>query len=336
MKNRSVFLSTLLALGLIACDSETVQVISTDGSVPNTEATDTGATDNSSTTDSDSSDNTTTNGTDSTSSTDATDSTNNTDTNDSTTTIATDGMLSNPGRLHNLVGLVKVEAVNTDSDFSRGIFTRLDTALTAQNILEFFVPASDFCEVTRYNAAFPQGNAFKIYDQEPTLISAGESITLNTTTGNYATLERQIVEGTGLIYRSNTPLSENIPAGLVLDVPGEVYPGFASVPVSGVPALQVTAPAANTPVTDESEFLWNANSDPLSVFEIYAGYTSPETNEVIEIGCTVIDDGQFTFDAATRAALGDDFTADWSSVLRVVYDVAESEDGILFVANSIN
>ena len=320
MKNRYLYLSILVALGLTACDAETVRVVSVDGSVAQESNTDSNTTEGSTDADSD--------GT--TETADSTDST------DTVLTSDTRGLLAEPDRLHNLVGLVKVEAVNSDTDFSRGIFTRMDTPLTAQNILEYFVPASDFCEVTRYNAAYPQGNAFMIYDQEPTLISAGADITLNTATANYATLERQIVEGTGLIYRSNTPLSENIPAGLVLDVPGEVYPGFANVALSTVPALQIQSPAANDQVTANTQFQWNANSDPLSVFEIYLGATSPETNQVIEIGCTVIDDGQFTFDATTRADVGEDFTADWFSVLRVVYDVAESEEGILFVANSVN
>ena len=328
MKNRYLYLSILLALGLTACDSETVRVVTNDDSVAQESDTDNG-------TDTNTTDSATDTSTDS-NTTDTADATDTTDSTDTTLTSNTRGLLAEPDKLHNLVGLVKVEAVNTDSDFSRGIFTRLDTALTAQNILEFFVPASDFCQVTRYNAAFPQGNAFKIYDQEPTLISAGENITLNTAAANYATLERQIVEGTGLIYRSNTALSENIPAGLVLDVPGEVYPGFSNVALSTVPALQLQSPATNGQVTTDTQFQWNANNDPFSVFEIYAGFTSPETNQVIEIGCTVVDDGQFTFDATTRAELGEGFTADWFSVLRVVYDVAESEDGILFVANSIN
>ena len=103
-----------------------------------------------------------------------------------------------------------------------------------------------------------------------------------------------------------------------------------------MPAVQVAAPVQSDQVTADTVFRWNANSDPLSVFEIYAGYTVPETNQVTYVGCTVVDDGQFSFDAATRAELGEGYTADWFSVLRVVYDVEESDGALLFVANSIN
>lgn len=324
MKIKSVLLPIILASGLIACDSDTVEVISVGDSSGNNESTDGSDTNG----DADNNDGST----DSDGSTDNVDSTDGSDTADSANS---DGILTDPARLLSLVGLVKVEATNTESDFSRGVFTELDTALTAESILEFFVPENDLCIVTTYNAAFPPGNAFRIYDQEPTLISAGESITLTSSAGTYATLERQVVPPTGLIYRSNTELDDNIPDGLVLDVPGEVFPGFASVALSNVPALQVTSPTAQ--LTETTEFVWNANDgDPLSVFEIYAGFTSPETNQVIEVGCTVIDDGQFSFDETTRAALGEGYTANWFSFLRVVYDVAESDNAILFVANSVD
>ncbi|MEM7255938.1 MAG: hypothetical protein AAF404_00975 [Pseudomonadota bacterium] len=312
MNIKPVVLPVVLSLSLFACDSDTVEVISVSA-------------DNSSSTND--------NGTDGSTNTDNTDNGNTNDGNtDGNTNGGGNGVLSNPDRLISQVGLVKVEAVNTDNDFSRGLFTEMDTPLSAQEVLEFFVPESDLCEVSRYNAAFPPGGAFKIYDQEPTLISSGSNITLTSGADVYANLERQIVEGTGLVYRSNSALDENIPDNLVLNIPGEVFPGFANVALSNVPQLQVSAPTDT--VTENTEFVWNANTDPLSVFEIYAGYNSPETNQVIEIGCTVIDDGQFSFSEATRGELGEGFTADWFSYLRVVYDVAESGDALLLVANS--
>ncbi len=327
MDNRVVFLLVTFTLGLAACDSETVRVLpDADSSVESTSNSG-----NNSTADS--------NANNSTANTDAADvveTPTNSQSDNSQVSTDSNGLLSSPDELVSLVGLVKVEATNTTNDFSRGVFTRLETALTAERVLRSFVPSADFCQVTRYNAAFPPGNPLKIYDQEPTLISAGESVTLSNSSGTYALLERQIVEGTGLIYKSNTTLSENIPSNLVLNVPGEVFPGFDNIAVSGVPAVQVVAPTQAQRVTTDTAFRWNANSDPLSVFEIYAGVTAPETNQVTFVGCSLVDDGQFSFDAAIRAELGEDFSADWFSALRVVYDVEESDGALLFIANSVN
>lgn len=322
MKIKPVILPLVLSMGLFACDANDVAVLSVDGDNSNATDNTTNGDDNTPTDDNTGTD---TNGTD----TDGSDTGGNSENNN-----GGNGVLSNPDRQISQVGLVKVEAVNTENDFSRGLFTEMDTPLSAQEVLEFFVPATDVCEVSRYNAAFPPGNAFKIYDQEPTLISSGANITLTSGDNVYANLERQVVEGTGLVYRSNTTLDENIPNNLILNIPGEVFPGFANVALSNVPQLQVSAPTDS--VTTATEFVWNANTDPLSVFEIYAGFTSPETNEVTVLGCTVIDDGQFSFSQATRADLGEGFTADWFSYLRVVYDVEESGDALLFVANSDN
>jgi len=61
------------------------------------------------------------------------------------------------------------------------------------------------------------------------------------------------------------------------------------------------------------------------------GSTDASTNEVTEIGCTVVDDGSFTFNAEIRDEIGAGFIADWSSYLRIAYNVVQSGEAILFI-----
>ena len=233
------------------------------------------------------------------------------------------------------VGLIKMEPNSLDADFSRGVFGQLDTGLTAHVIESSFAPSTDVCEVTRtVNAPAEAVPPLVIFDQRPVLISAGENVIVSSDAGTYVTLTRQ-QDANGPFYGTDTALTGAKPSGLIVDVPGEQFPTFTGVAFTDVVPLQFTGPSDSQAINAATEFTWVANNVNRSVIEIYLGATDVSTNEVTQIGCTVVDDGSFSFSAEVRDQIGANFIADWSTYLRIAYNVARSGDAIVFTANSV-
>ncbi len=233
------------------------------------------------------------------------------------------------------MGLIKLEPNSLEADFSRGVFGRLDTGLTAQVIESSFAPDTDTCEVSRsIGAASEPVPPLVIFDQRPALISAGQNIIVSSGAGTYATLDRQD-DASGPFYKTDAVLIDQAPNGLTVDVPGDEFPAFSEVGLTDVVPLQFTAPVADQSITSTTEFSWVGNNVERSVVEIYMGATNTSTNEITEIGCTLVDDGSFSFTPEMQDEIGADFIADWSSYLRIGYNVVQSGDALLFTANSI-
>ena len=233
-----------------------------------------------------------------------------------------------------LVGLLKLEANSTETDFSRLLLGRLDRSLTAAEIEQWYAPSTDVCEV---NVVDNSGNStvpdFYVFDQQLALISGGENVILSSDAGTYATLSR--ANGESPFYKTDVALLGDAPANLSLDIPGDEFPAFSNVEIGNVTEFQINNPLEGQIVTPNTDFNWVANNVPRSVVEIYVGGTGIN-NQPIEIGCTIVDDGSFNFPAAVRAEMGDDFTSDWSAYLRIIYKVAQNGNAIVFTANSID
>lgn len=234
-----------------------------------------------------------------------------------------------------LVGLLKIEPNSTDADFSRALFGQLATPLTAGVIEDYFAPTIDTCEVTRSDGTTINPNPnFLIYDERPTLISAGQNITISSDAGTYATLDQQSTE-LGPYYQTNVQLSGNAPSGMTADIPGDQFPAFPEVALLDVPALEFTSPAIDEDVTPTTQFTWVANNVERSVIEINTSATDTTNNQTVDVNCTVVDDGSFSFPDNIQSEMGADFDDNWSSYLRITYNVVQSETAILFVANSV-
>ena len=230
------------------------------------------------------------------------------------------------------VGLIKLEPNNISTDFSRGLFGRLTTPLSAAEVSRSYAPQEDFCEVYETDNTILPGPVLRIYEQQATLLSAGENLTLSGDSGTLATLNRFDVE-TGPYYRPDVAIGRTAQNGLLIDIPGDQFPQFASVPFNNVPALQVTSPATDALVTGSTQFSWNAHNITGSVFELYSGGIAGDGSS-ISITCTLIDDGSFTFPESTLALIGD-YQADWTGYLRIAYNAVIQGDAVVFTANSV-
>ncbi len=231
-----------------------------------------------------------------------------------------------------LVGLIKMEPNSTDADYSRALFGKLDAGLSPEYVESSFAPRVDTCAIEQPSTGEYIPN-IKIYDRETTLISAGENVIVNSAGGTYATLSREYV-ATGPVYRTTTPLTGTAPNGLTVDIIGEEFPGFPTLAINDVPALQISTPAVDQNVDANTEFNWVPNNVQGSVIEIYSSGTGA-ANETILVSCIVVDDGNFTFPSEIRAAMGEGYDDNWSAYLRVVYNVVRQDNAMVFSANSV-
>jgi len=233
----------------------------------------------------------------------------------------------------NLLGLIKLEPDSSEFDFSRALFGRLSQSLTSEEIQSFYAPTIDTCQVTELNANTGNDPQLNVFEQRLDLISAGETVVLDSAAGTFATLT-SVQGANGPVYQTNVALNVERPTGISVNVIGEEFPEFSNVAFGDVPPLQVTNPPAGQNIDAFNFFEWEPNTVSLSVVEIYTGGFGANNQQIL-VGCTVVDDGNFSFPQSVRTQMGDDFDDDFTVYLRVVYNISRNGDALLITANSI-
>ena len=236
----------------------------------------------------------------------------------------------------NSVGLIKLEPIGVSADSTRGLFGEFSETLTEQEVRDSYMPPADICIVTLAadENATEATDEFLILDQTATLVSAGESLVLTDDNGTYATLQ-QTTGLSGPVYQPETELSQSAGANLSIDIPGDQFAAFPGIAVPPVPAFQVVSPANGENVSVDTFFQWVPNDVPGSVIELYTSGFSTASNEAIFISCALVDDGLFGFPEDIQAQMSPGYDDDWTSLLRIAYNVAADGDAMVFVANSV-
>jgi len=226
---------------------------------------------------------------------------------------------------------------NQDDQAIGGSFFRTDQLATAAQIQGNFVPGSDSCLVTDSVFDITNPNIPDIEGLSNGSISAGEVITVTSPTGTFAELVRQDQDGF-ISYEPAGNLPGAIPAGTVIDIPGDDFPAFSNVAVPMVAALTNVEASTGDSLEADSTITWGAGSDSNSTLSLSASvqilpdFTDPNfditnfdpTLEITSINCTIVDDGNFSFPASIRSQLGDGFSANSFSLTR---------DGVTFEQN---
>ncbi len=166
-------------------------------------------------------------------------------------------------------------------------------------------------------------------------ISAGEVITFTSPAGTYIELNRTTF-GDIVGYSTDTELPRPAPSGLLVDIPGDDYPAFSNVSIPDVAALQLTAPADSAPVTPNTQFTWTAATGSDSAVDISTSFTDIANMENVSVNCTVVDDGSFSFDSATQAAMGSSFSGLGLFASRVAYSFRQTGTTVLVVSHTID
>ncbi len=236
----------------------------------------------------------------------------------------------------NSVGLIKLEPIGISADSTRGLFGKLPETRTEQEIRDWYMPPTDTCIVTLVSEddGTVATDEFVVLDQTTNLVSAGDSLVLTDDNGTYATLV-QTAGLSGPAYVPEADLNQGAGTNLSIDIPGDEFAAFPGIAVPPVNELNVVSPAIGENIGVSTFFQWVPNDVPGSLIELYTSGFSSVSNEAIFIGCSLVDDGLFGFSEDVQAQMGVDFNDDWTTMLRIAYNVAADGDSMVFVANSV-
>ncbi len=165
---------------------------------------------------------------------------------------------------------------------------------------------------------------------ELTLLSAGDVITISSPAGSYTELSKQVFQGF-IFYQSEDGLTGPLPSGLVVDIPGDDFPAFASVQVPDVEPVSLTSPTIGQPVTADTVFTWQAGNNQNAYVTLSSSQFTGNPTSITSVDCTVTDDGSFSFPAATKTELGASFSGTGATISRSVSTFQQQGNAVLVV-----
>lgn len=185
-------------------------------------------------------------------------------------------------------------------------FLRSTTPINLTALTNELRPTSDVCEVEENVGFFDdlEDDITGIDFTEFVTISAGETITFTSPAGTYTTLNRESAfgfSGYALELDANNP----VPANLTVDIPGDEFPAFSNVAVPAAAPLTGLNISTGNQVNAGSTITWDAGSNPGSTMSISLSSAFDINNTTMtHVDCFVVDDGSFTFPAATQSQMG--------------------------------
>ncbi len=213
-------------------------------------------------------------------------------------------------------------------------FFSFSTAVDADLIQSAYTDALDTCDVTVVNLTDVPDDVeipdFSDEIGELTLLSAGDVITISSPAGSYAELSKTVFQSF-IIYQSEDELTGPLPSGLVVDIPGDVFPALASVQVPDVEPISLTTPTIGQAVTSDTDFTWQAGNNQNAYVTLSSSQFSGDPASITTVDCTVTDDGGFSFPAATQTELGASFSGTRATISRSVSTFQQQGNAVLVV-----
>lgn len=225
--------------------------------------------------------------------------------------------------------------VGEDSSTATGVFVDLgDSPASSAEVAAAFGASDDRCFVSRDDEdtgitvdGIPD---FENIGSEIPFVDAGDALTLTSPAGTWATLVRQEVFGFVLYSVDNDDgsIAGFLPTGLVLDIPGAVFPAFTGIAVPDVPpALDDISPAAGSTVGMDASFVWMPSG--IADARIFLDVESDSTS----ISCLLQDDGAYRFTPDVAAEAGANFAGRVDSASRQGLAIHSSDRAVLFVTS---
>ena len=244
----------------------------------------------------------------------------------------------------NFYGLVSVTENITDNHVTAfSTFIQLPNSLPIAQLTAELAPTQDVCTTANSSQILDDAGmeatsasareVLTVTAANGTSVSAGEVLTVISANGTYMELIRQEIQEGFIVYnpQPNT-VAGILPTNLSIDIPGDVFPAFANVAAATVQTLNVTTPNAGEHVTPTTAFSWNASNTAGNIISISA--TSFINAEAMTVTCSAVDDGEFTFPAATQNEMGNEFTSIASSISRDAFVVRQYDDATILVTTS--
>ncbi|PYE52759.1 hypothetical protein [Deinococcus yavapaiensis] len=190
-------------------------------------------------------------------------------------------------------GVGSMDVVTSNASFYRGGGESLGSA------------ARDVCTVLASvpDAQEPSTPGLDTPEKAPNVVSldAGNPLVLRGAAQSYANLPR-FKQGATISYAANPPLRQAPPANLVIDIPGAQggFPAMKNMAFPTTAPVTLSAPKNGVGVKPSTTFTWSNPTKDANTLVLLSG-TQEEGG--VTFTCTAIDDGTFTFPAATAAAL---------------------------------
>ena len=214
------------------------------------------------------------------------------------------------------IGLVELWESNQNQAIGRnaiGLFYSLTTPLSGAPINQFGIPA-DECRF------FAQMSAPKFADLSPggsdrVALQAGDSPTLATPSGVYATLERQLNPPPfltdfygNLIYAHGASPLGNLPASARVTIPGVTggFPAFSAAMPTPPNDFVLSASSNLGAITANSTLAWTGAATTGSLFYV-EGQSVASATAPLYFRCVLTDDGGFGFTAGQKTSLPDTY-----------------------------
>ena len=124
--------------------------------------------------------------------------------------------------------------------------------------------------------------------------------------------------------------ADDIPDNITVNIPGNVFPEFLNVSVPQLLPLSMFSPTSGTPISSNTEFMWNASNLKGSSILIYA------SNDVKTVECRIVDDGYFKFSDETQLNLESDFFSSYLLVARSLAQLHRRANASLLVRRTTN
>ena len=173
---------------------------------------------------------------------------------------------------------------------------RFDDGFILADVIEFYTPELDTCEIRDLNAA-GAGDDGDDNSSNPS-ISGGLSVTINTGSGPWLEMGRPDLDSPGFYSEFVGELGV-LPADATLSIPGDGFPNVPAYPLLDQPLAPVRLSPAPGILTAEdivAPFTWEPMPDRPGGFFQIAGLAFNAAGEFqgFPVVCDVVDDGEFT------------------------------------------
>lgn len=206
-------------------------------------------------------------------------------------------------------------------------FLEMVDAQDASVFVNSVPPAIDTCKL-RITPSIPTDvGAIGFPNAQFNFVSAGDTFTLTSDAGIYATVNYS--------DRRFKIAPYPVPDNLTLDIPGQVFPAFNGITVPTVVKVKNFKPRYKQPLTADTPITWDStgisgHSIYLKVFDIFA------SDKVVDLYCRMADDGSFALPAdivtALNSSLGAGFELDGAKQDVVSMNVIVQGDAFLVVS----
>jgi len=241
------------------------------------------------------------------------------------------GEINGNAQFFGFVGFSQTSGQFASADVSAG-FIKFNRSFPTTGITDQLVGAEDSCTVESIDLSGDDDLDIPgIDDIGIEFVSAGDAITVLSPAGSYVELTENTEFGFSFYVPTIEELPTPIPADLIVNIPGRVFPAFTNVAVPNVEPLVVT----NDDGTNGS-YTWVAGTNPNARISIeFSGMDSsnPGTSST-SVSCIAADDGEFSIPASVTSQLPAGYSVTYTDFSRSATSFFQAADAILMITNS--